>query len=126
MEDDLSQRLIASSRQSFRAVLAPVGADVSDALRQAGIFNPVSVPVVEGEDPTVPGGILGNGVTPNLTAVLEPDASDWPESFEDWVQTQPGPPDAGTRPEQARGAATTNLPAAFGRQPLAPVRKQGA
>ena len=61
----------AHNRVSIRAVLVQAGVDPGPALRAAGILDPIAIPVVLGEDPSVPGGILGDGVTPNLRAVLE-------------------------------------------------------
>ena len=47
------------------------GEDASAALAEAGFAETITVPVVLGEQPDLPGGILGNGITPNVTAVLE-------------------------------------------------------
>ena len=63
----------AFDRISIRSVLARDGEDVTQALMQAGIFDPIAVPVVLGEAADPAGGILGDGITPNLTGVLEPD-----------------------------------------------------
>nr|WP_294555662.1 hypothetical protein [uncultured Rhodopila sp.] len=66
-----------ANRVSVRALLAGDGEDVTQALAQAGIFDPVAIPVQL--DPQ--GGFLGDGITPNLTGVLEPGdaAGDGPE-----------------------------------------------
>jgi hypothetical protein len=52
-------------------VLVREGEDASAALAEAGFAETVSVPVVVGEQPDLSGGILGDGVTPNVVAVLE-------------------------------------------------------
>ena len=55
---------------SLRAVLTNGQADVSQALDQAGLFEPVSVPVLLGDQPE-DGAILGDGITQNIQVVLE-------------------------------------------------------
>jgi hypothetical protein len=76
MADDATDKLTAMNRVSIRAVLAAEGEDVTAALAQAGILNPVAIPVLLGEDAHTAGAILGDGITPNLTGVLEPDDED--------------------------------------------------
>ncbi len=121
-------------RISVRAVLVADGEDPGQALAAAGIVDPIAVPVVFGE--AAPGIGFGDGITPNLTAVLEPDpqahafdpafgADDTDAGYFDAdspdMQTrQPGPDDR-DRSEPVQ----VNLPAAFGSQPLAPARRPG-
>ena len=121
MTDDPTNSLAAANRVSIRAVLAADGEDVTQALAEAGIVDPVAVPVLLGEAADPAGGILGDGITPNLTGVLEPDDPDDTGPSSDTV----------IRPGQTRADAgqdrpiTVMLPAAGGMQPLAPVRKRG-
>ena len=61
MTDDPVGSRAASNRVSIRAVLAFDGEDVTQALNQAGIFDPVAVPVTLGDAEDPPGGILGTG-----------------------------------------------------------------
>jgi hypothetical protein len=119
MSDNPLDKLPAHDRVSIRAVLVHEGEDASAALAEAGFADTISVPVVLGEQPDLPGGILGNGITANLTAVLETEEE---QAFD---------PSPGSQPDTARpdrgnvgpsGSASTMLPAAFGLQPLAPVR----
>jgi hypothetical protein len=63
--------LPAFNQVSIRAVLVSEGEDAGPALSEAGIVNPIAIPVVRGETLDLSGGILGDGLTPNLTAVLE-------------------------------------------------------
>ena len=103
-----------ANRVSVRALLAGDGEDVTQALAQAGIVDPVAIPVQL--DPQ--GGFLGDGITPNLTGVLEPDdaADDAPEPA-----AGPGQPVANARSAQP---ATVMLPPERGMQAFAPVRKR--
>lgn len=104
----------AANRVSLRAVLAADGDDVTQALAQAGIVDPVAIPVQA--DPA--DGFLGDGITPNLTGVLELDEAedDGPEALEDTAQAAAGVPAA------QRGPAM--LPPEYGMQALAPVRRR--
>lgn len=116
----------AHNRISVRAVLVHEGEDPSAALAAAGLVNAISVPVVLGEAWDPPAGVLGNGITPNLSAVLEMSPAD---SFGAAPVTQSVPAvsgsgsGSGTTP--APGPVARTLPAAFGTQPLAPVRQPG-
>lgn len=122
MEDDPAQRMAKANRVSIRAVLVTgQGVDIKAALAKAGIFDPIAIPVVLGDKPDLPNGILGDGVTPNLIGILEPDKPDAShskpaphkaDSLQHDSHTQPQPP------------TTVNLPMAFGLQPMAPVRKR--
>ena len=104
----------AVNRVSIRAVLASDGDDVTQALAQAGIVEPVAIPVQVDQG----GGFLGDGLTPNLTGVLEQDEAD------------DDGPEAGTdTPQAAAGASTAQpgtvmLPPEHGMQALAPVRRR--
>jgi hypothetical protein len=104
----------AANRVSIRAVLAADGDDVTQALAQAGIVDPVAIPVQA--DPAE--GFLGDGITPNLTGVLEQDEAEdeGPEASEDTAQA------AGETPTAQR--ETAMLPPEYGMQALAPVRKR--
>ena len=122
MSDDPLSRIPEHDRVSIRAVLVSQGEDPTAALARAGIFDAVAIPVVVGEDVNLPEGILGGGGTPNLTAVLETqnegdDSGD--ASSEDEEPKSEPTADAG----QPLEPGTTMLPAVYGVQPLAPVRK---
>jgi hypothetical protein len=120
MSDNPMDRISAVDRVSIRAVLVHEGEDPSAALAEAGFANAIAVPVLLGEEADLSGGILGNGITPNLTAVLET------EEQEDMVATtQSGSVGAASDAAEPQAAVTTTLPAAFGMQPLAPVLKIG-
>jgi hypothetical protein len=124
MSDDPMDNLPSFNRVSIRAVLVTDGQDPRAALAQAGIINPVAVPVILGDDMDLSGGILGDGITPNLTGVLETDQED---DFGVWSDPPPNPTSARSVPEQPDTPVVTTLPAAFGLRPLAPVvRKPGA
>ena len=107
-------------RVSIRAVLVREGEDPSAALAAAGIFDPIAIPVIIGEDPQLSGGILGDGITPNLIAVLETthEAPDGPSRY-----TPPAPSRRNADDAQPARTETIMRPPAFGRQPLAPVRR---
>jgi hypothetical protein len=123
MSDNPLDRLSAFNRVSIRAVLVHDGEDPSAALAEAGIFDPVAIPVVLGDETDLGGGVLGDGITANLTGVLETEQED---DFDSSPFNQPDN-QPGLRPEAAqRGEpVTTTLPAAFGLQPLAPVHRLG-
>jgi hypothetical protein len=113
-------RLPAHNRVSIRAVLVRDGEDPGPALAAAGIVDPVAVPVVAGDHPDLSGGILGDGVTANLTATLETEQGEDAQVAADGEQAI-----AGRGPRAAQPPATTTLPPAYGMQPLAPVRRGG-
>ena len=122
MSDDPLDRIPSFDRVSIRAVVVSDDEDPSQALSEAGIFDPISLPVVFGEDQ--PDFTFGDGITPNLTAVLEPDQEvDEFDSTDQPAGIQRGP--AQTGPSQQTRPATATLPAAYGAQPLAPVRPRG-
>lgn len=122
MTDNLLDKLPALNRVSIRAVLVNEGEDASAVLAQAGFADVVTIPVVMGADPRLPSGILGNGTTPNLTAVLETEAED---AFEMAPAAQRDKTSSDPQDEPPSEPTTASLPPAFGIQPLAPVRKPG-
>ena len=117
--DDPMDRVVAANRLSLRAVLVSEGEDPTAALAAAGIVDSVAIPVVVAEDLDLFGGMLGDGRTPNLIAVLETEQDDEPRAS---AATQPSSARSADSAPQPSGSATANLPAAFGMQPLAPVR----
>ncbi|MDR3533481.1 MAG: hypothetical protein P4L90_23345 [Rhodopila sp.] len=123
MNENPMDRLSTFNRVSIRAVLVNEGEDPSTALSEAGIVNPVSISVVVGENLDLSGGILGDGLTPNLTGVLETEPDD---DFDSSPYIQPNK--TGRQPDAAQPdePVTAALPPAFGSRPLAPVRKPGA
>ncbi len=106
----------AADRISIRAVLAADGEDVTQALAQAGIVDPVAIPVQADSA----GGFLGDGITPNLTGVLEAD-----DAEDDGREAAPdaAPTHAEALPVQPE---TVMLAPEYGMQALAPVRKRTA
>ena len=112
----------AHNRISVRAVLVHDGQDPSAALAAAGLVNAISIPVVLGEAGDMPAGIQGNGITPNLSAVLEMSPA---ESFGAAAVTQPVPLESVSATAQAAESVARMLPVAFGIQPIAPVRQLG-
>jgi hypothetical protein len=69
MSDDPVDRIPPFDRVAIPAVVVRDGQDPSAALSQAGIVDPVAVPVFIGENPPEAG--FGDGMTPNPTAVLD-------------------------------------------------------
>lgn len=120
MGDDLLDRVPEYNRLSIRAVLVDEGDDEETALADAGLIDSVAIPVVLGEEPHPADGMLGNGITANLTAVLETEQEDDLEASDYGQATVARPASDAAQPPEV---ATTNLPAAFGGQPLAPVRR---
>jgi hypothetical protein len=123
MSDNPMDKLPAHNRVSIRAVLVHEGEDASAALAEAGFTDAIAIPVMLGDQPDLAGGILGNGITANLTAVLETEQDD--DASGEPLDSQP----ASARPNRGNAApsepVTTTLPAAYGMQPLAPVRGIG-
>lgn len=106
----------------IRAVLQVGDEDVSAALMQAGIFDPVTVPVAVGAEPDISQGLLGDGATDNVVGVLS-----WDDAQGRDDDTVPAPQQRNAEQEgAAASAATRMLPAAFGRRPMAPVGAGGA
>lgn len=70
MTDDLAPQLPLNV-VSIRAVVSFDGQDVSAALAEAGIFQPVTIAVHIGDDPDPADGLLGDGVTANPSGLLE-------------------------------------------------------
>jgi hypothetical protein len=126
MSDNPLDRIPGHDRVTLRAVVVKDGEDPGPALAAAGIFDPVALPVAFGE----PDIGFGDGITPNLMAVLETN----PATGEDPAPSSGArPASAEAQPSAAASAVgdrpgrpvTTTLPAAFGMQPLAPVRRSG-
>ena len=122
MSDNPLDRLPTHNRVSIRAVLVHDGEDPSAALAEAGIVDAVAIPVLVGEEADVSGRFLGNGITPNPTAVLETEQTDAFDSLAYTRSASTRSAEDGARPS---GPVTSNLPAAFGMRPLAPVRRTG-
>jgi hypothetical protein len=122
MSDNPLDRIPSFDRVSIPAVVVSDDQDPSEALLELGIFEPISLQIVMGEDP--PDFSFGDGITPNLAAVLEmdPDA-DESDYTDQHAGMQLGSPESG--PSQQTRAATATLPAAYGARPLAPVRPRG-
>ena len=121
MSDNPMDRLPTFDRVSIRAVLVNEGEDPGSALSAAGILDPIAIPVVLGEELDLSGGILGDGISPNLTAVLETQKNDVSSSS----RVQANPVRSPADPTQPSGSVTATLPAAFGMRPLAPIRQRG-
>jgi hypothetical protein len=123
MNDDPMDSIPNFNRVSIRAVLVTDGQDARAALAKAGIVDPVALRVVMGDDQS--GGFLGNGITPNLTGVLETEQED---DFDLLSDSAPIATSATPASEQQPDEpVVTMLPVAYGLRPLAPVvRKQGA
>ena len=117
--DEPMDRVSAANRLSIRAILVSQGEDPTAALAAAGIVNAVAIPVVVGEELDLSRGILGNGRTPNLIAVLETEQD---EEFGASVGKQQKSVRPAADAAQSTGPVTVNLPAAFGIQPIAPGR----
>jgi hypothetical protein len=120
MSDDPLSKIPEHDRVSIRAVVVGAGEDPNAALMQAGIYDPVAVPMLMGEESDFGGGILGDGITPNLTAVLEMDGDEGSDCS-NGAQPATAQPQANATP----ASGTSTLPAAFGMRPLAPVWKRG-
>jgi hypothetical protein len=120
MSDNPLDRIPSFDRVSIPAVVVSDDQDPSQAILELGIFEPISFQVVVGEEPP---DFFGDGITPNLTAVLEMDQdADEPDAADQPAGMQLGSPESGPA-QQTR--ATAMLPAAYGGQPLAPVRPRG-
>jgi len=116
--DDFADRLNAANRVSIPAVLASLGQDVRQALRDGGITDPVTIPVAfdDGTPETAAG--LGNGLTPNVRGTLEMNEPGLATSGDQ-------PPGALTQPHQrpdVPASPTTTAPPAYGLRSLAPIR----
>jgi hypothetical protein len=120
MSDNPLDKVPAHNRVSIRAVLVHEGEDASAALAEARFADTVSVPVVLGEQPDLSGGILGNGITPDVVAVLETEQGD---DVDTSANARPGTARPGRSDVRSFGPVTSVLPTAFGMRPLAPVRR---
>ncbi len=121
MSDNPLDRLPAYDRVSIRAVLVHDGEDPSAALAEAGIFDPIAIPVILGDGGGVSGPLLGDGITPNLMAVLETArtggfAAGRGDRRESGTAAQPG-----IRPTVL--IKTVTSPPAFGRRSWAPIQR---
>jgi hypothetical protein len=124
MSDDPLDRIPSFDRISIRAVLVHEGEDPGPALREAGIIDAVALPVMLDDDSHHIGGFLGDGITDNLTAVLEPDVTD---DEEEDLADAPHAARSWQNPDttaESRPVGVARLPEAFGSQPLAPVRRK--
>jgi hypothetical protein len=123
MSDNPMDSLPAYNRVSIRAVLVTDGQDPRAALAEAGIFDPVEVAVVIGDDLSLSDGLLGDAITQNLTAVLEPDeADDWGSS----ASVRPGQTSASATPHRPEKPAVATPETEFGRRPFAPAAARSA
>jgi hypothetical protein len=121
MSDNPLNRIPSFDRLSLRAVVVPTGVDPGPALAAARIVDPIALPIAFGEDP--PDNTFGDGITPNVTAVLEYDPED-AAGTSDLQGGAPGGTAGSSTIDQPWSAepSTVNMPAAYGMQPLAPVR----
>jgi hypothetical protein len=122
MSDNALDRIPAYNRVSIRAVLVHGDEDPGPALAAAGITDPIAIPVVMGEVLDLFGGMLGDGITPNLMAVLET------EEQEDFGYSPANRSDqTDSQPDAARPASpfTTTAPLAFGMRSFAPIGRLG-
>ena len=97
MSDNPLDRIPAYNRVSIRAALVHGDEDPGPALAAAGIVASIAIPVVMGEDIDLPGGILGDGITPNLMAVLETEQPDDFDPSSNTAASQPAAAAFGTR-----------------------------
>ena len=118
MTNNPLDKIPSFNRVSIRAVLVADGQDPHDALAEAGIHDPVAVRVVLADDPDLSGGVLGDTLTPNLMAVLEPDQ---PDDFADTPSTPPNRTNSAALTDQPQRAPVTTMPAAFGQRTYAPI-----
>jgi hypothetical protein len=130
MSDNPLDRISRHDRVSLRAILVHQGEDAAAALAEAGFVDVISVPVVLGEDVNLPGGILGDANTPNLTAVLETEPDDASGSSTGTAQSTTGGSRSGSARSagdgsQPSGSAAADPPPALGMQPMSPVREPG-
>jgi hypothetical protein len=101
-------------------VVVGEGDDPNQALAEAGISDPVAIPVVFGEN--TPDAGFGDGITANPTAVLEPDQ----EQGQDQDAGPPMAEPSGPQPTPQSRSGTSTLPPAYGTQPLAPIAGSGS
>ena len=119
MSDDPMDRIPAHDRVSIRAVLVREGEDPGSALARAGIYDAIALPVVVGDSGDLSGGILGDGMTSNVSAVLETEHPDDADSASYNQHDSDGSQTAAVHPAKP---GPTMLPAAFGLKSRAPVR----
>jgi hypothetical protein len=135
MSDNPLDRIPSFDRVSIRAVVVMEGEDPGPLLAAAGIVDPVAVPAVFGE--AAPDRSFGDGFTPNVSAVVEFDqeeASEFGSEADDGNVDAVAPEAASGRPATSAGSdsgasprsgpAAAMPPAAFGLQPVAPIRRR--
>ncbi len=136
MSDNPLDRIPTHDRVSIRAVVVPDGVDPGPALARAGITDPLTLPMRFGEGP--PDRNFGDGFTPNVIAVLEYATQGASASGTGHGEDGARDPalirrDGGARADPLPGDTggllaeppTINVPAEYGMQPLAPVRRAG-
>ncbi len=129
MSNNPLDRIPGFDRVSVRAVVVMEGEDPGPLLAAAGIVDPVAVPVVFGED--APDRRFGDGLTPNVSAVVEfdertEDEEDGPADVDASSEGQSARSRSAATDVQPLGSGTSSLPAAYGMTPLAPVRRTGS
>ncbi|WP_428485573.1 hypothetical protein [Rhodopila sp.] len=124
MSDDPADRLTKANRISIQAVLVPEGHDPVPLLLANGIYEPVAIPFVVDDDAFNSGGILGDGVTPNVVATLDFGEQEPTDATSGQSAPDPSAADAAGQAAEKQAAPTVTLPAAYGIKPLAPVRKR--
>jgi hypothetical protein len=122
-------RIPGFDRVSVRAVVVMEGEDPGPLLAAAGIVDPVAVPVVFGAD--APDRRFGDGLTPNVSAVVEfderpEDEGDEPSDVDESAGSRPARSPSAATEVQPFKSDTSTLPAAYGMTPLAPVRRSGS
>lgn len=121
MNDDPLEQIPSFDRVTIAAVLASDGEDVSEALAEAGIFDAIELRISFDGDLDASGVLLGDGFTPNLTAVVE---FEQPQDEPDWQSSGSDSGWLATNAVQDTASETSSLPAAYGMKPVAPVRRR--
>ena len=122
MSESPLDRIPAYNQGLDRAVLVHEGEEPSPALAATGIVDPIAIPVALDEEIDLAGGILGDGITPNLITVLETEQHDeFGSRPYDPPDKAPSQPDAG-RPDDP---VATTMPEAFGMRSFAPMGRLG-
>ena len=114
MSDNPLDSIPSYDRVSIRAVLVREN-DHGTALAEAGLVDPLVIPVMVDGDVDFPAHFIGDGVTGNLTAVLEPNERQPADgsAADDFASAEPAPT-----------SATPSGPG--GHQPAAGVRSAAA
>ena len=119
MSDDPLDRIPAFDRISVPAVLVQDGEDADAALNDAGIPDPVAIPVLIGEVSGPFDGSADHQIERGLTGAFEVTVDDWPSA------PAPSVTDRFLEHDSYKELAprrTANLPDAFGSRPIAPIR----